>query len=181
MTASLITTAACSSSNSITTIPQAKQSDVIDVPEWYLHPPKSDTNNILSVGTERSQDLQFAVDKATLAARMGVASQVKADIASLQNSFKEEAGSQADPKLEQFFAQVGEQFASESLRGSSVVEQKIFREGIFYRAYVLVKYPLGQANSELWNKIKNNDYISSKQSAEQALEKLDQRRKENLQ
>ncbi|MEI8102917.1 MAG: hypothetical protein WCG61_05245 [Chlorobium sp.] len=166
----------CSSSSSSTVAPpQAKQIDLNELPNWMSKPPTSDLENKYAIGTGTSQDLQFAIEKAMLNARSGIADQLKADLAKETNTVLNEGGKNTSAVLDRFDKLRLEQYSKASLTGSSVVEQKILREGALFRVYALVKYPVGQVNAELLNKAKNMDYDSSKQNAEKEIKELRQR------
>lgn len=179
-----ITLGGCSTTGTVP-IQQAQQSSpaaVSEIPEWFSMPPKSDATAMYAVASENSRDLQLAIDKAAMSARMKISEQMRADISSLQNTFKAEGGNQADSHIEKFFNQVADQFSQQSIRGCTVVKQKIIRDdATYYRAFILVTYPLGQANEELLNKIRQADFVKSQQSADNALQKLEQRRQESQQ
>ena len=42
-----------------------------------------------------------------------------------------------------------------------------------YQIYVLLEYPIGQANQALVNEIKRNETLSTQENADNALEKLE--------
>jgi len=164
----------CSSSQPAqqTSAQQAKQVDIGELPNWMSKPPASDLENKYAIGTGTSQDLQFAIEKAMLNARSGIADQLNADLKKDANTVLNEGGKNTDAVLDKFDKLRLDIYSKASLTGSSVVEQKILREGNLFRVYALVKYPVGQVNAELMNKAKNMDYTSSKQNAEKEIQEL---------
>ena len=78
----------------------------------------------------------------------------------LQKKFSEETGTGNDAEvLLQMFTQAEKTVVSTTLNGSRVKYQKQLKDGQLWRAYVLVEYPIGAANTALMQQIKNNDQM----------------------
>ncbi|KZK74582.1 MAG: hypothetical protein A3K90_02385 [Pelodictyon luteolum] len=141
-------------------------------PGWYddIH---KDNDYILAANTQRSMDLQLALDKATAAGRAEIARKVAVQVKSIQKRFIDEVGNGMDTKTGDLFTQVEKNIASESLAGSIVTKQSIVKEGEFFRAYVLVSYPVGKANAEFLESIKNREYSLTRMRATKAFRELE--------
>ena len=143
-----------------------------DVPEWYSNIP-SDPNYLFAANTATSQDLQLAVDKATTSARAEIGRQVEVRIQGLQKKFDEETGVGQDAQLLQMFTQASKTVVSTSLSGSRIKYQKQLKDANVWRAYVLVEYPIGAANQQLMQQIKNQEQLYTRFRASQTFKELD--------
>ena len=63
-----------------------------EIPEWFLEPESSDKKFITAVATETSKDMQFAIDKAMMVAKVQLASKLKTDVEALTRSSSIESG-----------------------------------------------------------------------------------------
>lgn len=142
-----------------------------NIPSWYTNVPQ-DPNYLFAANTQSSQDMQLAVDKASEAARADIARQLQVKIEGLQKRFAEETGTGDSAQLLQMFTQAEKTIVSETLRGSTVKDQKIVKDGTLWRAYVLVEYPIGAANEALMRQIKNNNQMYTRFRASQAFKEL---------
>jgi len=148
------------------------KTDEGDIPQWYLNPPK-DASYLYAVNTASSQDMQMAVDKATTAARAEIVRQAELKVNDLQKQFSEEIGQAENSTYLTQFTQATKTVTSTTLTGSLVKEKKIFKDGNTWRAYVLVEYPIGEANVALMNQIKKNNELYTRFRATQTFEELD--------
>ncbi|ABB23325.1 hypothetical protein [Pelodictyon luteolum] len=141
-------------------------------PGWYddIH---KDNDYIFAANTQRSRDLQLALDKATAAGRAEIARKVAVQVKSIQKRFIDEVGNGMDSKTGDLFSQVEKNIASECLAGSVVTKQNIVKEGEFFRAYVLVSYPVGKANAEFLESIKSREYSLTRMRATKAFAELE--------
>ena len=142
-----------------------------DIPDWYTSPPQ-DPNYLFAPNTQSSQDMQFAIDKATEAGRADIGQQVQVKVEGLQKRFTEETGTGTDAQLLQMFTDAEKTVVSTTLEGSKVKSQKIVKDGDLWRAYVLVEYPVGAANEALMQQIKNNNQMYTRFQASQAYKEL---------
>ena len=91
----------------------------------------------------------------------------------LTQNFGEEVGEGDDSELLQTFTSVTKSVASQTLNGSRVVESKVLVESGIYRAYVLMSLPIGEANRQLMQEIRENKNLYTRFRATQAFEELD--------
>ena len=91
----------------------------------------------------------------------------------LTQNFGEEVGEGDDSELLQQFTSVTKSVTSQTLNGSRVVESKVLVESGIYRAYVLMSLPIGEANRQLMQEIRENKNLYTRFRATQAFEELD--------
>lgn len=143
-----------------------------DIPEWYTENP-TDNDYFFATSSETSQDLQLAVDKATAGARVEIARMVALHVNDLQKKFIDEVGNAQESQVGKDFSQTSKIVTSQSLSGSTIAKKQIVKEGAGFRAYVLVKYPVGKANAELLTKIKTQENLNTKLRATKSYEELE--------
>jgi hypothetical protein len=143
------------------------------VPEWYENPPQKD-DWMSGVATATSLDLQTAVDKGKQDARADIARQLDLKMEGLSKRFVEETGLGADAELLDMFTQVSKSIVSESLMGTQVEKQELAQEGTVYRAYVMMRMPLGEANAKLLENIQAQKRLYTRFRASEAFEELEE-------
>lgn len=126
-------------------------SDKVDVsmaPEWFTMHLANDGSHIFAVATEYSADYQFAIDKAMLAAKAQLASQVNNRIQMETNTYIAEEGSGTD--IDDVERKT-ERITSSKVDSTLIVGFKrdkieVRREGRGYRVYVRLVYDYTDAN-----------------------------------
>ncbi|HIJ61975.1 MAG TPA: hypothetical protein HPQ04_04710 [Rhodospirillaceae bacterium] len=147
---------------------------VDDVPSWVTNPPGDDETSIYASGNAMSADLQFAEDKAVLSAKRSLADRLKSLISSKMKDMLHESGV---PENTQSYAE-GERVTSNlitevNLAGYSVKEKKFAAAGPQYRAFVLLQYPLGNANRILVEQVNRNSQLQGKLKTSKAFQDLE--------
>lgn len=147
---------------------------VVDqVPDWYLKPP-SDDLALLAPGTAMSVDLQFAVDKAVLVAKRMVADRVSGKLSSDLKDYLSETGALRNPVVVARSERVIKDVIVEiDLAGYDVMKQTVQAEGGLYRAFALVRYPIGDANRSLVDRIRRDSELDAKLQASKAFKDLE--------
>lgn len=120
-------------------------SDKVDLsmaPEWFTMHLANDGSNIFAVATEYSADYQFAIDKAMLAAKAQLASQVNNRITKEMNTFIAEEGSGTDiDDVERKTQRVTTSKVDSTLIvGFKRDKIEVRREGRGFRVYVRLVY-----------------------------------------
>jgi hypothetical protein len=154
-----------------------QSADTGDIPAWYTNVPQ-DSNYVFAVNTATSQDMQLAYDKATTGARAELGRQVELKVSGLQKRFEEETGVGQDAQLMQQFTQATKTVVSTTMSGTQVKQKSHVKDGNIYRAYVMVQYPLGAANSALLQAIKANEQMYTRFRASQAFKDLNEEAKQ---
>lgn len=158
---------ACSSSKSLTPQPSAS-----DIPEWYTNVPE-DPNYLFTASTATSRDLDLATRKAAQNARSAIGQQLEVKLEGLVKSFTEEVGEGEDSEYLTQFTDVNKSVTSQVLNGTKVVKQKILKDGNVYRSYVLMQMPIGAANEQFMNQLKQRQNLYTRYRATQAFNDLE--------
>lgn len=150
------------------------QASVDEAPSWFASPPM-DNFSIYAPGTSTSADMQMAMDKATLSAKRQLADVLKGSLSSKMKEFISESGTGEDPVITSESERITSNLITETnLAGYSRTQSKVIPQGSVYRAYVLLQYPIGNANRILMDRVKQDKVMESKLRASKAFQELEQ-------
>jgi len=153
---------------------EATQATVVQIPSWMLKPPQ-DKLSIYAGGTAVSADLQLAMDKSILNAKLTLADSIKGLISSKMKSFMDESGTENDSVLTDEVSKTIINLITESnVAGFKQVDAKVLAQGKKYRAYVLLQYPIGQANKVLVDQVKKDKVLQGKLRKNKAYKDLEE-------
>ena len=145
-----------------------------EAPEWYKEK-ISIPGYFASSGTDVSSDMQFALDKAMMAAKVAIASQIGSYISSTLKLYISESGVSTDVTASTEVERAAKELVSEvKLQDFDIEKHQIIRDGLHYRAYVLLKMPKGVVNNAVVSQLKKNKTLAprlEKSTAFQELEK----------
>jgi len=139
-------------------------------PEWFVRLPEDTADMVFAAGTATSSDEQMAYDKARMAAERKLVEQMGAKISSLTKSYRNDTGT----ALQERFEQVVRKQAAGELIGAQRVDSQVTHDGRQYKVYVLLRLPLGDANtlrSEKTNAQAQREAELRSQRAQQELER----------
>ena len=149
------------------------KASVDDLPSWYTSPP-SDEFSIYAPGTSTSADLQFAEDKAVLAAKRSMADRINSKLSSKMKEFLAESGAGENTQVQAESERVTSNLITEvNLAGYTITQKKFIPAGQQYRAYVLLQYPLGSANRILVDQVNKSSILQGKVRASKAFQELE--------
>lgn len=164
--------AACGGPRTFDLAPPSARDTIDKAPEWMMQVP-ADDDHLTASATATSRDFQVALDKARTLAQVDVAQQLGARLANLTKQFQEETGLAVDSELLTQFSSATKAIADQTLMGARVTDRVVQPEGEVYRAYVLVRLPIGRANELLMQKIQSREALYTRFRATQAYAELD--------
>jgi len=143
-------------------------------PAWYTKNPV-DTNALYAKATEASPNRQMAVDKAMHLARKELAQQLGARVSAKIKDFATESGRANDDDFQTEVERVGQSVALDvNLAGYVRENDEVVAEGGKYRAFVMLRYPVGESNKVVANQVKKSAGLESKVKASKAWQELEQ-------
>ena len=150
------------------------EQQVDNIPDWVMELPESE-EAFYSVGTAVSSDLQLSIDKSTLAAKRTLADRIGGELSTQIKSFVTELGEQGTSdvimiEIEQATKNV---VANVNVAGYNPVNIEIIPEGIVFRTYVLLEYPVGSANDILIEQVRKNRALYARIRASKAFRELE--------
>jgi len=149
------------------------KASVDDLPSWFTTPP-TDEFSIYAPGTAASSDLQFAEDKAVLGAKRAMADRINSKLSSKMKEFLSESGAGENAQVQAESERVTSNLITEvNLTGYNITQKKFVPAGQQYRAYVLLQYPLGQANRILVDQVHKDNILQGKLRASKAFQELE--------
>lgn len=115
-----------------------------NIPQWFFDKETDDANSITVTATGVSKDMQFAIDKATLDAKIQIAAKLKSDINSLQRESVNESG-YGVKDVEREVDRVSKVRVNQSIGFFKRENIAVVKEGDSYRAYVKFKISIEDA------------------------------------
>lgn len=109
-----------------------------NIPQWYLAKDPDDSKYIIVTATDVSKDMQFAIDKATLNAKVQLAARLKTDVDSVTRESTLENGG-AGAAVEREIDRVSKVRVKQAIGFFKRENIAVFKEGDTYRAYVQFK------------------------------------------
>lgn len=143
--------------------PEASRSIIKGAPSWYLETEKKEGFKLVSASAT-SQDMQLAINKASIDAGNTLASMVQSEMNALVKRVREETGKEDDSELLDQFSQVQEQVVATTLKDWSIAKKEVLREKNskgknIFRAYVMIEWDEGAAQKRFLDRIKNEKEI----------------------
>ena len=145
---------------------------VLMVPDWCTEMPKSDIS-IYACGIGNSSNLNMSNSRALLDGKAKLANQINNQITSRMTDLLEDLGENND-QVTQASERVIKSVTKETqVAGFKEVQSEFQNIGSKFQTYILIEYPIGEANQLLYNKIKNDNVLSNQEAIDSALEELE--------
>lgn len=152
---------------------QAVTQTISKVPAWFLQPPV-DANAMYTVGTFVGPDLQLSIDVARKFAQGTLADYLGNRISSSLKSFALQTGSGSDVQVVSEIERVIKSLSADVLTAGNVPEKtEVLQEGLNYRTFVLLRYPLGENNKVIADQVKKSAVLDTKIRAAKAFQDLE--------
>jgi hypothetical protein len=143
-------------------------------PTWYTQPPQ-DPNAIFTTGTEASPDMQMAMDMAILSAKRELAFRLGARTSAMMKDFAGQTGTAGDAEVSREIDRVTKSVAADiNVAGFIREKSEIIAEGKNYRAFALIRYPIGESNKIVADQIKRSKVLDTRLRASKAFQDLEQ-------
>jgi len=137
--------------------PEPTRKVMKNIPDWYLNTPTKEGFRY-EVSTATSQDLQLAVNKATLDAASRLAATIQSEMEGYTKRVQEETGLGSNSNILDKYSQTQGQIIATSLQDYTVAKKEILEEKSdnqdIFRSYVLIEWDEGAANKRLLDQIK---------------------------
>jgi hypothetical protein len=147
---------------------------VSKMPSWYMQPPQ-DANAIYTAGSESSPDMQMAIDSAANSARRALAFQLGAKTSAMMKDFAGQTGTAGDAEVVREIDRVTKTVAADiNIAGYIREKSEVIAEGKNYRAFVLLRYPLGESNKVIADQVRKSKVLDTKLRASRVFQDLEQ-------
>lgn len=148
--AALIATG-CSSTKSDKVQMQAIPEFKNEIPDWYRTENLSTDKDLIVAATDKSKDMQFAIDKAMVNARIELANRLNVEVQSLVTETTSDKSGSVEREIERVSKVITKQTISMYQREKLYIA----KEGDNYRAFVLLKMPIDEGRRIINGAIKN--------------------------
>jgi hypothetical protein len=133
---------------------------MVAAPEWFLKLPQNTEEMVFAGGTATSTDEQMAFDKARMFAEQKLIELLSTKLQTQTLSNRVAAGDTVTSRFETMI----KKSASGELVGAERVDAQSSNDGRLYKVYVLLRLPLGEANTLMRER---NAQVAIKESANQ--------------
>jgi len=140
----------------------------LDLPYWYLSNEVKE-GFIFDTATEKSPDLQMAVDMAETKAMANMAKKMEAKIGSATSRMQEQFRDGADVQMTDTFSNTMEALVKTTLRGVRQSNKHIVQENGEFRAYVQISYNAADAAQQIMDELKKNQMLQKRKEHKQEL------------
>lgn len=153
---------------------KAVEQSISKAPSWFLQPPV-DVNVLYVAATESSSDMQMAVDMAMLSAKRALAEQLGARVSAKMTDFASQSGQGGDSQVVKEIERVTKSVTADiNVAGYVREKSEILQDGSKYRAFVLLRYPVGENNKVIADQVKKSTVLDAKVRATKAFQDLEQ-------
>ena len=144
------------------------------VPDWYNEMPEK-KGSIFTVGSAVAPDLQFAVDIATMNAKVVLADRINGKLKSLTKSWMAKIGqTDVDASVMTEIEKVSKNFiANVDVSGYNPTKVDVFPSGTQYRAFVLLEYSDKEAAKIIFNRMRKDRLVYSRLRSTEAWKELE--------
>lgn len=122
----------------------------IQAPDWFNRPPVSTKDQLYVTGTSSSVNYGSSRQKALLDAQVMLGDKVNGEMNALVQQFQNDVGSSF---ITNTTTNVKKLIAETDLTGYSIEQLTTIRVGNEYQTFVLLRYPIGEANDLLKHKL----------------------------
>ena len=150
------------------------KSAVSVVPDWYKVMPEKE-GSIFTVGAAVAPDLQFAVDIATMNAKVVLADRINGKLKSLTKSWMAKLGqTDVDASVMTEIEKVSKNvIANVDVSGYNPTKVDVFPSGTQYRAFVLLEYSDKEAAKIIFNRMRKDRLVYSRLRSTEAWKELE--------
>ena len=144
------------------------------VPDWYKKMPEK-KGSIFTTGSAVAPDLQFAVDIATMNAKVVLADRINGKLKAMTKSWMAKLGqTDVDATVMTEIEKVAKNvIANVDVSGYNPVELKVFPAGTQYRAFVLLEYSDKEAAKIIMNRLRKDRMVYSRLRSTKAWKELE--------
>ena len=144
------------------------------IPSWYNEMPEK-KGSIFTVGSATAPDLQFAVDVATINAKVVLADRINGKLKSMTKSWMAKLGqTDVDATVMMEIEKVSKNvIANVDVAGYNPVKVDVFPAGTQYRAFVLLEYSDKEAAKIIFNRMRKDRMVYSRLRSNKAWKELE--------
>jgi len=158
--------------------PEPTRKVMKNIPDWFLNTPSKEGFRY-ETATATSQDLQLAINKATLDAASRLAATIQSEMEGYTKRVQEETGLGSDSDILDRYSQTQGQVIATALQDYIVAKKEILEEKSttqdIFRAYILIEWDEGAANKRLLAQIKADKEVYDAIRATELLNEMEEK------
>ena len=145
------------------------------IPSWYNEMPEK-KGSIFTTGSATAPDLQFAVDIATINAKVVLADRINGKLKAMTKTWMAKLGqTDLDATVMSEIEKVAKNvIANVDVAGYSPVKVDVFPSGTQYRAFVLLEYSDKEAAKIIFNRLRKDRMVYSRLRSNKAWKELEE-------
>ncbi len=168
----------CGSAGGPDLSPEPTRKVMKNIPDWFLNTPLKEGFRY-ETATATSQDLQLAINKATLDAASRLAATIQSEMEGYTKRVQEETGLGSDSDILDRYSQTQGQIIATALQDYIVAKKEILEEKSttqdIFRAYILIEWDEGAANKRLLAQIQADKELYDAIRATELLNEMEEK------
>lgn len=168
----------CGSAGGPDLSPEPTRKVMKNIPDWFLNTPSKEGFRY-ETATATSQDLQLAINKATLDAASRLAATIQSEMEGYTKRVQEETGLGSDSDILDRYSQTQGQVIATALQDYIVAKKEILEEKSttqdIFRAYILIEWDEGAANKRLLAQIQADKELYDAIRATELLNEMEEK------
>ena len=168
----------CGSAGGPDLSPEPTRKVMKNIPDWFLNTPLKEGFRY-ETATATSQDLQLAINKATLDAASRLAATIQSEMEGYTKRVQEETGLGSDSDILDRYSQTQGQIIATALQDYIVAKKEILEEKSttqdIFRAYILIEWDEGAANKRLLAQIQADKEVYDAIRATELLNEMEEK------
>ncbi len=146
---------------------------ISEIPDWCIDM-KQTNLSLVACGSGVSSNLNMAMNRAILDAKRQLADTINSEISSNMDDYLKSTGTSENEQVKQASELVTKNTIIQAkLIGYKQIKKQVANVSGKFQYFVLLEYPIGEANQALLDKIKGNEILSTQKGADKAMADLE--------
>ena len=146
---------------------------ISEIPDWCIDMKLSNTS-LTACGSGVSSNLNMAMSRAILDAKRQLADTINGEISSNMDDYLKSTGTSRNEQVRRASEIVTKNTIIQAkLIGYKQIKKQVANVGGKFQYFILLEYPIGEANQALLDKIKGNEILSTQKGADKAMADLE--------
>ena len=146
---------------------------ISEIPDWCIDM-KQTNLSLVACGSGISSNLNMAMNRAILDAKRQLADTINSELSSNMDDYLKSTGAGGNEQVKQASELVTKNTIIQAkLIGYKQIKKQVANVSGKFQYFVLLEYPIGEANQALLEKIKGNEILSTQKGADKAMADLE--------
>ncbi len=146
---------------------------ISEIPDWCIDM-KQTNLSLVACGSGISSNLNMAMNRAILDAKRQLADTINSELSSNMDDYLKSTGAGGNEQVKQASELVTKNTIIQAkLIGYKQIKKQVANVSGKFQYFILLEYPIGEANQALLDKIKGNEILSTQKGADKAMADLE--------